>query len=314
MTRIIWRTASMMKTTCIEKQRYKGGKIVKYIIKDLKSGQYFEFTPAELKSVISSGNMECDNLKLTKDNRLMDKKKPQGRAEDAMWDTLSESKIGITDMSIANLRKYLQNRLGLPMKRLKTESGGEYCCVGHLPMYIEILNDQYDGVYFECPLPVVEISNKYLEGFIYDAKSCNLIVYGEDLEQIDKVLAIYKQYALGDKVIAGFDEIVSIASKAGKYVSRNYAIDMSCSIENCDGQLAYKVIVGSEEDFPTCLIIKSHTWGYELEVHYKPSKGNEEIRETVKIKGRANRDIKEDRMDIYRKMVSMLEKVAEQWG
>lgn len=64
----------MMKATCIEKQRYKGGKIVKYIIKDLKSGQYFEFTPAELKSVISSGNMECDNLKLTKDNRLMDKK------------------------------------------------------------------------------------------------------------------------------------------------------------------------------------------------------------------------------------------------
>ena len=191
----------MMKTTCIEKQRYKGGKIVKYIIKDLKSGQYFEFTPAELKSVISSGNMECDNLKLTKDNRLMDKKKPQGRAEDAMWDTLSESKIGITDMSIANLRKYLQNRLGLPMKRLKTELCSEYCCVGHLPMYIEILNDQYDGVYFECPLPVVEISNKYLEGFIYDAKSCNLIVYGEDLEQIDKVLAIYKQYALGDKVI-----------------------------------------------------------------------------------------------------------------
>lgn len=297
----------MMKTTCIEKQRYKGGKIVKYIIKDLKSGQYFEFTPAELKSVISSGNMECDNLKLTKDNRLMDKKKP----EDTMWDTFN--KIGITDMSIANLRKYLQNRLGLPMKRLKTKMSGEYCCVGHLPMYIEILNDQYDGVYFECPLPVVEISNKYLEGFMYTAKSCNFTVYGEDLEQIDKVLAIYKQYALGDKVIAGFDEIVSIASKAGKYVSRNYAIGMSCSIENCDGQLAYKVIVGSEEDFPTCLIIKSHTWGYELEVHYKPSKGNEEIKETVKIKGKDNRDIKEDRMDIYRKMVSMLEKVAEQW-
>lgn len=54
--------------------------------------------------------------------------------------------------------------------------GGEYCCVGHLPMYIEILNDQYDGVYFECPLPVVEISNKYLEGFIYNAKSCNFVI------------------------------------------------------------------------------------------------------------------------------------------
>ena len=100
----------MMKTTCIEKQRYKGGKIVRYIIKDLKSGQYFEFTPAELKSVISSGNMECDNLKLTKDNRLMDKKKPQCK-EDAMWDTLSESKIGITDMSIAKLRKTMTNCL-----------------------------------------------------------------------------------------------------------------------------------------------------------------------------------------------------------
>lgn len=306
----------MMKTTCIEKQRYKGGKIVKYIIKDLKSGQYFEFTPAELKSVISSGNMECDNLKLTKDNRLMDKKKAtQCRAEDAMWDTLSESKIGITDMSIANLRKYLQNRLGLPMKRLKTKLCSEYCCVGHLPMYIEILNDQYDGVYFECPLPVVEISNKYLEGFIYNAKSCNLIVYGDDLEQIDKVLAIYKQYALGDKVIAGFDEIMSIASKAGKYVSRNYAIDMSCSIENCDGQLACKVVVGSEEDFPTCLIIKSHTWGYEMDVHYKPFKSNAEVSETVKIERKDNRDIKEDRMNIYRQMVSMLEKaVVEQWG
>lgn len=303
----------MMKTTCIEKQRYKGGKIVKYIIKDLKSGQYFEFTPAELKSVISSGNMECDNLKLTKDNRLMDKKKSQDRAEDAMWDTLSESKIGITDMSIAKLRKYLQNRLGLPMKPLKTKVSGEYCCVGHLPMYIELLNDQYDGVYFESPLPVVEISNKYLEGFIYNAKSCNLTVYGDDLEQIDNVLAIYKQYALGDKVIAGFDEIVSIASKAGKYISRNYAIGMSCGMENCDGQLACKVMVGLEEDFPAYLIIKSHTWGYELEVHYKPFNGNEEIRETVKIKGKDNRDIKEDRMNIYRKMVSMLEKVAEQW-
>lgn len=149
----------MMKTTCIEKQRYKGGKIVKYIIKDLKSGQYFEFTPAELKSVISSGNMECDNLMLTKDNRLMDKKKaPQCKAEDAMWDTLS--KIGITNMSLANLRKYLQNRLGLPIKHLQTKMDGEYCCVGHLPMYIEILNDQYNGIYFESPLPVVEISNK----------------------------------------------------------------------------------------------------------------------------------------------------------
>lgn len=302
----------MMKTTCIEKQRYKGGKIVKYIIKDLKSGQYFEFTPAELKSVISSGNMECDNLKLTKDNRLMDKKKPhQCKAEDAMWDTFN--KIGITDMSIAKLRKYLQSRLGLPMKPLKTKVSGEYCCVGHLPMYIEILNDQYDGVYFECPLPVVEISNKYLEGFIYNAKSCNLTVYGDDLEQIDKVLAIYRQYALGDKVIAGFDEIVSIASKAGKYISRNYVIDMSCCMENCDGQLAYKVVVGSEEDFPTCLIIKSHTWGYELEIHYKPFKSNEEVSETVKIERKDNRDIKEDRMDIYKKMVSMLEKVAEQW-
>lgn len=304
----------MMKTTCIEKQRYKGGKIVKYLIKDLKSGQYFEFTPAELKSVISSGNMECDNLMLTKDNRLMDKKKPQGRAEDAMWDTLSEGKIGIADMSIANLRKFLQNRLGLPMKPLKTKVSGEYCCVGHLPMYIEILNDQYDGVYFECPLPVVEISNKYLEGFIYNAKSCNFTVYGEDLEQIDKVLAIYKQYALGDKVIAGFDEIVSIASKAGKYISRNYAIGMSCGMENCDGQLACKVMVDLEEDFPAYLVIKSHTWGYELEIHYKPLKSNEEVKETVKIKGRASRDIKEDQMDIYKKMVNLLEKaVVKQW-
>lgn len=42
MHRVVWRIASMMKTTCIEKQRYKNGKIVKYIIKDLKSGQYFE--------------------------------------------------------------------------------------------------------------------------------------------------------------------------------------------------------------------------------------------------------------------------------
>jgi len=229
-----------------------------------------------------------------------------------MWDTFN--KIGITDMSIAKLRKYLQSRLGLPMKPLKTKVSGEYCCVGHLPMYIEILNDQYDGVYFECPLPVVEISNKYLEGFIYNAKSCNFIVYGEDLEQIDKVLAIYKQYALGDKVIAGFDEIVSIASKAGKYISNHYGIGMSCNIENCDGQLACKVMVGLEEDFPAYLIIKSHTWGYEMNVHYKPLNGNEEIRETVKIKGKDNRDIKEDRMDIYRKMVRMLERaVVEQW-
>lgn len=313
MHRVGWRTTSMMKTTCIEKQRYKNGKIIKYIIKDLKSGQYFEFTPAELKSVISSGNMKCDNLTLTKDNRLMDKKKTsQCKAKDAMWDTLS--KVGITDMSLANLRKYLQNRLGLPIKRLQTKLDGEYCCVGHLPMYIEILNDQYNGIYFESPLPVVEISNKYLEGFIYGAKSCNLTVYGEDLEQIDKVLAIYKQYALGNKVIAGFDEIVSIASKAGKYISNNYVLDMSCSIETCDGQLACKVTVGLEEDFPTYLIIKSHTWGYEIEAHYKPFKGNGEIRETVKIERKANREIKEDQRGIYRKMVSMLEKVVEQWG
>lgn len=313
MHRVVWRTTSIMKTTCIKKQRYKNGKIVKYIIKDLKSGQYFEFTPAELKSVISSGNMECDNLTLTKDNRLMDKKKvSQCKAEDAMWDTLS--KIGITDMSIANLRKYLQNRLGLPIKHLQTKMDGEYCCVGHLPMYIEILNDQYNGVYFESPLPVVEISNKYLEGFIYNAKSCNLTVYGEDLEQIDKVLAIYKQYTLGNKVIAGFDEIMSIASKAGKYISNNYVLDMSCSIENCDGQLACKVVVGLEEDFPTYLIIKSHTWGYEMDVHYKPFKGNGEIRETVKIEKKADRNSIEDQKDIYRKMVSMLEKVVEQWG
>lgn len=304
----------MMKTTCIEKQRYKGGKIVKYLIKDLKSGQYFEFTPAELKSVISSGNMECDNLMLTKDNRLMDKKKPQCKAEDAMWDTLSESSIGITGMSRANLRKYLQNRLGLPIKHLQTKMGGEYCCVGHLPMYIEVLNDQYDGVYFESPLPVVEISNKYLEGFIYNAKSCNLIVYGDDLEQIDKVLAIYKQYALGVKVIAGFDEIVSIASKAGKYISNHYGIGMSCNIENCDGQLACKVMVDLEEDFPAYLIIKSHIWGYEMDVHYKPFKSNEEVSETVKIERKYNRDIKKDQMGIYRQMVSMLEKaVVEQW-
>lgn len=127
-------------------------------------------------------------------------------------------------------------------------------------------------------------------------------------------MAIYKQYALGDKVIAGFDEIVSIASKAGKYISNHYGIGMSCDMENCDGQLAYKVMVDLEEDFPAYLIIKSHTWGYELEIHYKPFKGNEEIRETVKIKRRASRDIKEDRMDIYKKMVSMLEKaVVEQW-
>lgn len=89
---------------------------------------------------------------------------------------------------------------------------------------------------------------------------------------------------------------------------------MSCNIENCDGQLACQVVVGLEEDFPAYLIIKSHTWGYELDAHYKPFKGNGEIRETAKIEKKADRNSMEDRRDIYRKMVSMLEKVVKQWG
>ena len=62
----------MVQAKCIEKHKDTNGKIQEYIIVDW-SGQQCKFNADELKAAIKNNQINVINLKLTRDNRLIDK-------------------------------------------------------------------------------------------------------------------------------------------------------------------------------------------------------------------------------------------------
>lgn len=69
---LVRRTEPKIKIECVEKIRGGQNKIIGYIIRD-EQGNWKEFTPNDLKDLMGESHIECVNLKLTSDNRLINK-------------------------------------------------------------------------------------------------------------------------------------------------------------------------------------------------------------------------------------------------
>lgn len=65
-------TVDTMKVKCLDKQRDKNNNITAYLLCD-ESGKQMAVTPEQLKNAIYNYQVDCVNLTLTSDNRLVDK-------------------------------------------------------------------------------------------------------------------------------------------------------------------------------------------------------------------------------------------------
>ena len=86
----------MIKVKCVEKVRNKLGVIKSYVIEDT-SGSRKKVDAQEFKKLIKNGTLECSNLKLTKDNRLIEKHE----------DNIDNAKEELTD-SIRSIINYIE--------------------------------------------------------------------------------------------------------------------------------------------------------------------------------------------------------------
>lgn len=87
----------MQKVKCITK-KYKKDKIISYQIEDA-SGKIMIVTPQQLKEDIRNKKVECVNLTLTSDNRLIDKTVSQNLNYDV------EYYMKLIENSLMNLKK-----------------------------------------------------------------------------------------------------------------------------------------------------------------------------------------------------------------
>lgn len=89
----------MLAVKCSDKVRNANGVIQAYIIKD-KRGNTRKFDPIALKNLILNGELVVENLKLTKDYRLIDKSEEQHEKQLSKMDKLKlyESKQKLTGM------------------------------------------------------------------------------------------------------------------------------------------------------------------------------------------------------------------------
>lgn len=91
-----------MKAICIQKYRDRQGVIEGYDLK-MENGQVHNYNPAMLKHLMKNGTIEVNNLRLTSDGRLIDKKEVVAPSKNKVdWE---KAKVAF-DKMLATLRKY----------------------------------------------------------------------------------------------------------------------------------------------------------------------------------------------------------------
>ena len=103
----------MIKARYIEKFKDKQGRIIGYRLED-ENGLTKDFKSEDIKQNIRSGNLEVINLKLTTDNRLIDRKEKATNKPVKQYTLDEEVRIIVTKAKM----------LGLPIRELTSYQGG----------------------------------------------------------------------------------------------------------------------------------------------------------------------------------------------
>lgn len=112
----------MIQATCIQKHRDDNGRIVTYELQD-SQGNTTYMDPARLKYMIWYGEIQVNNLKLTMDNRLIDKKPEESATDRIIKRDISLELDNLRGHIIANALKASKIEAGVSISNIIDSNG-----------------------------------------------------------------------------------------------------------------------------------------------------------------------------------------------
>lgn len=214
-----------MIVTCINRERNSSGQILYYDIMD-ENNNKSRLTSGQLKSAIRNKKVICTNLTLTKNNKLMLTKTKAVAYENNTSKHLTNklSQLDLSKLTLEEIKSHLERTMMASIKVMFKSASQLTCCVGHLPLIMDRLED--GGVGFDIPLPLKDIDSKYLKGFDREGEFIYMEISPAHPNLLYNICDLYKHYSLKNTVIPNYDTVFDLLGKAiGKAWGTNMTID-----------------------------------------------------------------------------------------
>ena len=214
-----------MLVTCINRERNSSGQILYYDIMD-ENNNKIRLTSEQLKSAIRSKKFICTNLTLTKNNKLMLTKTKAIAYENNKNKHLASnlSQLDLSKLTLDEIKAHMERVMQASIKVMFRSNTQLTCCVGHLPLIMDRLED--GGVGFDIPLPLKDIDSKYLRGFDRDGDFIYIEISPAQPNLLYNICDLYKHYSLKNTAIPNYDTVFELLGRAlGKAWGSNFVID-----------------------------------------------------------------------------------------
>lgn len=214
-----------MLVTCINRERNSSGQILYYDIMD-ENNNKVRLTSEQLKSAIRSKKVICTNLTLTKNNKLMLTKTKAIAYENNKNKHIRSnlSQLDLSKLTLDEIKAHMERVMQASIKVMFRSNTQLTCCVGHLPLIMDRLED--GGVGFDIPLPLKDIDSKYLRGFDRDGDFIYIEISPAQPNLLYNICDLYKHYSLKNTAIPNYDTVFELLGRAlGNAWGSNFVID-----------------------------------------------------------------------------------------
>lgn len=183
-------------------------------------------TSEQLKNAIRSKKFICTNLTLTKNNKLMLTKTKAIAYENNKNKHLASnlSQLDLSKLTLDEIKAHMERVMQASIKVMFRSNTQLTCCVGHLPLIMDRLED--GGVGFDIPLPLKDIDSKYLRGFDIDGDFIYIEISPAQPNLLYNICDLYKHYSLKNTAIPNYDTVFELLGRAlGNAWGSNLVID-----------------------------------------------------------------------------------------